>query len=70
MLFVRTVKVNALAQAVLQQVTHCPWIKHPNFQLRGGHFTTELITLTAYFFVPKLGKVSWFVSESKWSQTK
>jgi len=37
------VEVNALAQGALRQFTQWPWIEHPTFQLRGGHFTTELL---------------------------
>jgi len=36
------VEVNALAQGALRQFTQCLRIEHPTFQLRGGHFTTEL----------------------------
>jgi len=35
--------VNTLAQGVLRQFTQWPWKEHPTFQLRGGHFTTELV---------------------------
>ena len=35
--------VNTLAQGVLRQFTQWTWIEHPTFQLRGGHFTTELV---------------------------
>ena len=35
--------VNILAQGVLRKFTQWPWIEHPSFQLRGGHFTTELM---------------------------
>ena len=35
--------VNTLAQGVLRLFTQWPWIEHPTFQLRGGHFTTELV---------------------------
>jgi len=37
------VEVNALAQGALRQFTQWPWIEHPTFQLRGGHFITELL---------------------------
>jgi len=35
--------VNTLAQGVLRQFTQWPWIEHPTFQLRGGHFANELV---------------------------
>jgi len=38
------IEVNALAQGALRQFTQWLWIKHPTFQLGGGHFTTELIS--------------------------
>ena len=37
LLLAGAVELNALAQGAL-----LPWIKHPTFQLRGEHFTTEL----------------------------
>jgi len=37
------VEVNALAQGTLRQFTQWLWIEHPTFQLRGGHFTVELL---------------------------
>jgi len=37
------VEVNALPQGVLHQFTQWVFIEHPTFQLRGGHFTTELL---------------------------
>jgi len=38
----RAVEVNDLAQGALRRFTQCWWIGHTTFQLRGGHFTTEL----------------------------
>ena len=35
--------VNALAQEALRQFTQWLWIEHPNFHLKGGHITTELL---------------------------
>ena len=36
--------VNTLAQGVLRQFTQWPWIEHVTCQLRGGHFTTEIVS--------------------------
>ena len=38
----RAVELNVLAQAALRRFSQWPWIDHPTFQLRDGHFTTEL----------------------------
>jgi len=42
MLLTGAVEVNAVAQGALRRFTQWPWIEHPTFQLRGGHYTTEL----------------------------
>ena len=39
------VEVNTLAQGALRQFTQWLWIEHLTFQLRGGHFTTELFAV-------------------------
>ena len=43
MLFVGAVEVNTPAQGALRRFTQWPRIEHPAFQLRGAHFTTELL---------------------------
>jgi len=43
--------VNTLAQGVLRQFTQWPWIDHPTFQLRGGHFATELSLFLTYLII-------------------
>jgi len=42
-LLARAVEVNDLAQGALRRVAQWPWIEHPTFQLRDGHFITELL---------------------------
>jgi len=51
LLLAGAVEENALAQGVLQPLTQWSWIKHPTFQLRGKHFTTELSPPSAYWGV-------------------
>jgi len=38
------VEANVLAQGALRQLNQWLWIEHPAFQLRSGHFTTELLS--------------------------
>jgi len=42
--------MNPLAQERCGNFTQWSWIKHPTFQLRGGHFTTELLPLPTIFY--------------------
>jgi len=46
LLLARAVEINPLACGALRQFTQWSWIKHPTFQLSGGHFTTELLEAT------------------------
>ena len=52
------VEVNALAALAqeTQQFTQWLWIEHPTFQLRGGHFTTELCR-PRWIFLPVLSSL-------------
>jgi len=52
--FLVTVEVNTLAQGALRQFTQWLWIEHPTFQLRGEHFSTEVLLFTILF-----NKKSW-----------
>jgi len=51
LLLAGAVEVNPLAYGALRQFTQWSWFKHPTFQLRGGHFTTELLVAT-YIYLP------------------
>ena len=42
MLLTGAVELNVLAEGTLRRFTEQLWIEQPNFQLRGGHCTTEL----------------------------
>jgi len=54
------VEVNALGQGALQQFTQRMWIKHPPFQLGGGHFATEPLPPQLLCY-EKQGKKQWLV---------
>jgi len=42
MLDTGAVEANDLAQGAPRRVTHCLWVGHTTFQLRGGHSATGL----------------------------
>jgi len=42
MLDTGAVEANDLAQGAPRRVTHCLWVEHTTFQLRGGHSATGL----------------------------
>ena len=51
---------------VLRQFTQRPWIEHPTFQLRGEHFTTELLppaVLCLFIVIRFLSIHKYYVSE-------
>ena len=60
------VEVNALAQGALRRFTQWWWIEHPTFQLRGGHFTTELMVLWHSYSGFSNKKKLWFVFLNPW----
>jgi len=54
-LLARSVDLSTLAQGAQRQFSQWLWFEHPTFQLRGGYFTTELLSLREIHMYCRLG---------------